>query len=146
MDRILLIIQSTAPETGSAARANGFPSDLPAVPDGAFMSPMLETGEQDRGGACPEFGSLGPGAPSPLPQVRRTRPESARKDRIQYISAGHPVELEPLYGDYPLDQAYDEMREPSGVSYMLTNRRALLCRRRLLGPHRLQPHLRQAPC
>ncbi len=30
------------------------------------------------------------------------------------MNAGHPVELEPLYGDYPLDQAFDEMREPSG--------------------------------
>ncbi len=30
------------------------------------------------------------------------------------MSASHPVELEPLFGDYPLDQAFDEMREPSG--------------------------------
>ena len=30
------------------------------------------------------------------------------------MNAGHPVELESLYGDYPLDQAFDEMREPSG--------------------------------
>ena len=30
------------------------------------------------------------------------------------MSAGHPIELEPLYGDYPLDQAFDEMREPTG--------------------------------
>ena len=30
------------------------------------------------------------------------------------MSAGHPVELETLFGDYPLDQAYDEMREGSG--------------------------------
>ena len=30
------------------------------------------------------------------------------------MNAGHPVELDPLYGDYPLDQAFDEMREPSG--------------------------------
>ena len=30
------------------------------------------------------------------------------------MSASHPVELEPLIGDYPLDQAYDEMRVPSG--------------------------------
>jgi len=30
------------------------------------------------------------------------------------MSAGHPIELEPLYGDYPLDQAYDEMRAQNG--------------------------------
>ena len=30
------------------------------------------------------------------------------------MNAGHPVELESLYGDYPLDHAFDEMREPSG--------------------------------
>ncbi len=30
------------------------------------------------------------------------------------MTAGHPVELEPLFGDYPLDQAFDEMREPGG--------------------------------
>jgi uncharacterized circularly permuted ATP-grasp superfamily protein len=30
------------------------------------------------------------------------------------MTAGHPVELEPLFGDYPLDEAYDEMREPGG--------------------------------
>ena len=30
------------------------------------------------------------------------------------MNAGHPVELEPLFGDYPLDQAFDEMREPGG--------------------------------
>jgi uncharacterized circularly permuted ATP-grasp superfamily protein len=30
------------------------------------------------------------------------------------MSASHPVELEPLIGDYLLDKAYDEMREPNG--------------------------------
>ena len=30
------------------------------------------------------------------------------------MSAGHPVVLDTLYGDYPLDRAFDEMREPSG--------------------------------
>ncbi len=30
------------------------------------------------------------------------------------MTLGHPVELEPLFGDYPLDQAYDEMRAPGG--------------------------------
>ena len=30
------------------------------------------------------------------------------------MTAGHTVELEPLFGDYPLDQAYDEMRAPGG--------------------------------
>ncbi len=30
------------------------------------------------------------------------------------MNAGHPVALEPLFGDYPLDQAFDEMREPGG--------------------------------
>src|SRR5580700_4500344 len=30
------------------------------------------------------------------------------------MNAGQSVEMEPLYGDYPLDQAFDEMREPSG--------------------------------
>jgi uncharacterized circularly permuted ATP-grasp superfamily protein len=30
------------------------------------------------------------------------------------MNASHPVELETLYGDYPLDHAFDEMREPSG--------------------------------
>ena len=30
------------------------------------------------------------------------------------MSAGHSVELETLFGDYPLDHAYDEMREPNG--------------------------------
>ena len=30
------------------------------------------------------------------------------------MSAGHPMELETLFGDYPLDQAYDEMREANG--------------------------------
>ena len=30
------------------------------------------------------------------------------------MNAGQPVEMEPLYGDYPLDRAFDEMREPGG--------------------------------
>jgi uncharacterized circularly permuted ATP-grasp superfamily protein len=30
------------------------------------------------------------------------------------MSAGHTVELESLFGDYPLDQAFDEMREGGG--------------------------------
>src|ERR1700734_1653999 len=30
------------------------------------------------------------------------------------MTAGHQVELQPLFGDYPLDQAFDEMREPGG--------------------------------
>ncbi len=41
-------------------------------------------------------------------------PESGTKDFQSLMSAGHPVELETLYGDYPLDQAFDEMREPGG--------------------------------
>jgi len=30
------------------------------------------------------------------------------------MSAGHPAEVETLFGDYPLDQAFDEMRERNG--------------------------------
>jgi uncharacterized circularly permuted ATP-grasp superfamily protein len=30
------------------------------------------------------------------------------------MTAGHQVELQPLFGDYPLDQAFDEMRAPGG--------------------------------
>ena len=30
------------------------------------------------------------------------------------MSAGHPAELDTLFGDYPLDHAFDEMREPGG--------------------------------
>ena len=30
------------------------------------------------------------------------------------MSTGHSVELETLFGDYPLDEAFDEMREASG--------------------------------
>jgi len=30
------------------------------------------------------------------------------------MSAGHTAELDSLFGDYPLDQAFDEMREPGG--------------------------------
>ena len=30
------------------------------------------------------------------------------------MSSGPVAELQELYGDYPLDHAYDEMREPSG--------------------------------
>ena len=30
------------------------------------------------------------------------------------MSAGHPAEVETLFGDYPLDRAFDEMREPGG--------------------------------
>jgi uncharacterized circularly permuted ATP-grasp superfamily protein len=30
------------------------------------------------------------------------------------MSASHPVEMDSLFGDYPLDGAYDEMREPNG--------------------------------
>ena len=30
------------------------------------------------------------------------------------MSAGLPVEMETLFGDYPLDQAFDEMRERGG--------------------------------
>ena len=30
------------------------------------------------------------------------------------MSAGHSVELDTLFGDYPLDQAFDEMREAGG--------------------------------
>ena len=31
------------------------------------------------------------------------------------MSAGHSMELESLYGDYPLDHAFDEMREADGT-------------------------------
>lgn len=31
------------------------------------------------------------------------------------MSSGHPVEVDALFGDYPLDDAYDEMRERSGA-------------------------------
>lgn len=30
------------------------------------------------------------------------------------MNAGQSVELDALYGDYPLDQAFDEMREANG--------------------------------
>jgi len=30
------------------------------------------------------------------------------------MSASHPIEVESLFGDYPLDQAFDEMRQPAG--------------------------------
>ena len=30
------------------------------------------------------------------------------------MSAGLPVEMDSLFGDYPLDQAFDEMREGNG--------------------------------
>ncbi|HEY1766488.1 MAG TPA: circularly permuted type 2 ATP-grasp protein [Terracidiphilus sp.] len=30
------------------------------------------------------------------------------------MSAGHSLELDALFGDYPLDEAFDEMREPGG--------------------------------
>ena len=30
------------------------------------------------------------------------------------MSASHPVELETLFGDYPLDHAFDEMRQGDG--------------------------------
>jgi len=30
------------------------------------------------------------------------------------MSSSHPVEMDSLFGDYPLDQAFDEMREPTG--------------------------------
>ena len=30
------------------------------------------------------------------------------------MNAGHPAELDTLFGDYPLDHAFDEMREPGG--------------------------------
>ena len=30
------------------------------------------------------------------------------------MSAGHPAEVETLFGDYPLDRAFDEMREAGG--------------------------------
>src|SRR5690242_887615 len=30
------------------------------------------------------------------------------------MGAGHSATLETLYGDYPLDSAFDEMREPDG--------------------------------
>ena len=30
------------------------------------------------------------------------------------MSAGHPLELDSLFGDYPLDGAFDEMREANG--------------------------------
>ena len=50
--------------------------------------------------------------------VRRTlrhgRLDFALKDSRSLMSAGHPAELETLYGDYPLDHAFDEMREPGG--------------------------------
>ncbi|MDE3161906.1 MAG: circularly permuted type 2 ATP-grasp protein, partial [Acidobacteriota bacterium] len=31
------------------------------------------------------------------------------------MSPGHSVEVNTLFGEYPLDDAYDEMREPSGA-------------------------------
>jgi uncharacterized circularly permuted ATP-grasp superfamily protein len=31
------------------------------------------------------------------------------------MSAGQPAEVETLYGDYPLDRAFDEMRESGGT-------------------------------
>jgi hypothetical protein len=30
------------------------------------------------------------------------------------MSAGYPTELDTLFGDYPLDQAFDEMRTSNG--------------------------------
>ena len=30
------------------------------------------------------------------------------------MSAGPPLEMDTLFGDYPLDQAFDEMREANG--------------------------------
>ena len=30
------------------------------------------------------------------------------------MSASHPVELDTLYGEYPLDEAFDEMRQANG--------------------------------
>ena len=31
------------------------------------------------------------------------------------MSPGHPVEVDKLFGDYPLDHAFDEMREADGT-------------------------------
>jgi uncharacterized circularly permuted ATP-grasp superfamily protein len=42
-------------------------------------------------------------------------PESTARKLQGLMNANHMVELESLYGDYPLDQAFDEMRDPSGA-------------------------------
>jgi uncharacterized circularly permuted ATP-grasp superfamily protein len=41
-------------------------------------------------------------------------PEFVPKELSSLMSAGPTAELEALYGDYPLDHAFDEMREPNG--------------------------------
>jgi uncharacterized circularly permuted ATP-grasp superfamily protein len=41
-------------------------------------------------------------------------PEFAVEESRTRMSPGHPAEVETLFGDYPLDRAFDEMREPGG--------------------------------
>ena len=37
-----------------------------------------------------------------------------QRNRILPMSTSPPAEVETLFGDYPLDPAFDEMREPNG--------------------------------
>jgi uncharacterized circularly permuted ATP-grasp superfamily protein len=58
----------------------------------------------------------GCGALSSKAQVHPHRyPESSVKETQYVMSAGLPVEMDTLFGDYPLDRAFDEMREPGGA-------------------------------
>ena len=81
------------------------------VPDCAFMSTVLKAKEQGTdGGASVECGIK----PEPPGSICRQASEFAEKENLISMSAGHPAELETLFGDYPLDRAFDEMREPGG--------------------------------
>lgn len=57
----------------------------------------------------PEPLNLAANIPNPPPRKFARDPQNPKP-----MTAGHPVELQPLFGDYPLDQAFDEMREPGG--------------------------------
>jgi uncharacterized circularly permuted ATP-grasp superfamily protein len=52
--------------------------------------------------------------PEPPRSIRRQASEFAEKENLISMSAGHPAEVETLFGDYLLDRAFDEMREGDG--------------------------------
>ena len=89
----------------------GEPFKFP-VPDCAFTSTVLKAKNREQTeGPRARCGIL----PGSRGSIHRQASEFAEKEYLISMSAGHPVEVETLFGDYPLDSAFDEMREIAGT-------------------------------
>jgi uncharacterized circularly permuted ATP-grasp superfamily protein len=83
-------------------------------PDCAFMPHVLKAKEQGTDGTGSGAGAQDAAHLPTRPKSIRRLPEFAAEDIVRPVSAGPTAEVETLYGDYPLDQAFDEMRGPNG--------------------------------